>query len=53
MSSFGDDQCDPVVIAAMVVPVSNGQLTFGDDVLNELSEFGLPVMFPGGHAILG
>ena len=49
----GDDYGDPVVVKAMVMPVSDSQFTFGDGVLYELSEFGFSVVSSSGHAILG
>ena len=49
----GDDKCGPVVIASMFMPEPDCKFTFGDDVLEELSEFGLSVVVPGSHAIFG
>ena len=49
----GDNQGGPVVIAAMFMPEPDCKFTFGDDVLEELSEFGLSVVVSGSHAIFG
>ena len=49
----GNDQCDPMVVVAMMMPVSDSKFTLGDGIVHELSEFGGSVVFSGGHAILG
>ena len=49
----GDDKCSPVVVVAMFMPEPDCKLTLSDDVLYELSEFGLSVVVSGSHAILG
>ena len=49
----GDHNGAPKMVAAVVMPVSDGQLAFGDDVLEELSEFGCSVVVPCGHAVFG
>ena len=49
----GNDQCDPMVIVAMMMPVPDSKFTFGNGIVHELSEFGGSVVFSGGHAIFG
>ena len=47
-----DGQGDIVVVVVVMMPESDGQLTLGDHVVHELSEFGTSVVFSGGEAIL-
>ena len=44
---MGDRNCDPKMVVVVVMPISDGKFTLGDDVLVELSEFGASVVFSG------